>query len=182
MLSYLYILHIYIFTSFSISYTSFVFSLLFNFICHDVFCFFLLFLSSLPYFSFYDICFSIFCYFIDFLIFILYHYLCFLRSLFGAFLLCKNLGYLLIAFRISSIAEFYIIKLYTCIIYIYYFLFIKPILRIKNRTSFLYSLALSLSLSLTTMQVLSISFFLILYLLSIFYLFVHANFILLILF
>ena len=87
----------------------------------------------------------------------------------GAFLLCKNLGYLLIAFRNSSIAEFYIIKLYTCTIYISSFLYNKPIFCIKNRTSFLYSLALSLSLSLTAMQVLLISFLLILCLLSIFY-------------
>ena len=76
----------------------------------------------------------------------------------GAFLLCKNLGYLLIVFRNSFIAEFYIIKLYTCTIYIYYFLFIKPILCIKSRTSFLYSLALSLSLSLTAAMVLSVLF------------------------
>ena len=100
----------------------------------------------------------------------------------GAFLLCKNLGYLLIAFRNSSIAEFYIIKLYTCIIYIYSFLYNKLIFCIKSRTSFPYPLALSLSLSLTAMLVLSISFFLISRLLSIFSIFVHANSILLILF
>ena len=93
----------------------------------------------------------------------------------GAFLLYKRLDYLLIASRNSSIAEFYIIKLYTCTIYISSFLYNKPIFCIKNRTSFLYSLALSLSLSLTAMQVLLISFFLILRLLSIFSIFVHAN-------
>ena len=81
-----------------------------------------------------------------------------LHLLLGALLLCKNLGYLLIAFSNSSIAEFYIIKLYTCIVYIYSFLFNKPIFRIKSRTSFLYSLALSLSLSLTTAMVLAVSF------------------------
>ena len=108
----MYILHIYIFTSFSISYTSFS----------------------------------------------LYISIFILHLLFGALLLCKNLGYLLIAFRNSSIAEFYIIKLYTFIIYIYFFLFSQPIFRIKIRTSFLYSLALSLSLSLTTAMVLAVSF------------------------
>ena len=110
----------------------------------------------------------LFCYFIDFFIFFLYfalffQFYSFSPSLFlQLFLLAvcsyKRLGYLLIAFRNSSIAEFYIIKLYTCTIYIYYFLFIKPILRIKNRTSFLYSLALSLSLSLTAAMVLSVLF------------------------
>ena len=141
---------------------------MFNLVCHNAFSFFLLFFSSLPYFSFYDICFS---FFAILLIssFSLYISIFVLHLLFGAFLLCKNLGYLLIAFSNSSIAEFYIIKLYTCIIYISSFLYIKPIFRIKSRTSFLYSLALSLSLSLTAMLVLLISFFLILYLFSIFY-------------
>ena len=100
----------------------------------------------------------LFCYFTDFLIFTLYPSSLCLHLLFGALLLYKNLDYLLIAFSNSYIAEFYIIKLYTCIIYIYSFLYIKPIFCIKIRTSFLYSLALSLSLSLTTAMVLAVSF------------------------
>ena len=178
----MYILHIYIFTSFSISYTFFVLSSCLNL--------FAIMFSVSSYYSFlhsliflFMIFVFLFCYFIDFLIFILYLYLYLILHLFfGAFLLCKNLGYLLIAFRNSSIAEFYIIKLYTCTIYISSFLYNKPIFCIKSRTSFLYSLALSLSLSLTAMQVPSISFLLISRLLSIFYLFIHVNSILLILF
>ena len=181
MLSYFYILYIYIFTIFSISYTFFVFFFLFNL--------FAIMFSLSFYYSFLPSLIFLFMIFVFLFLAISLissfslstHLLC--SHLFsGAFLLYKRLDYLLIASRNSSIAEFYIIKLYTCTIYISSFLYNKPIFCIKNRTSFLYSLALSLSLSLTAMQGPSISFLLISRLLSIFYLFIHVNSILLILF